>query len=74
VQTDRNQIELQLEFLSAAEPSFDAFAFVQRLREIGLPEGVHVEVESVLGLLPDPQTGKFRRMISLLGPPERLAG
>jgi phenylacetate-coenzyme A ligase PaaK-like adenylate-forming protein len=74
VQTERNQIELQLEFLSAAEPRFDACAFVQRLRATGLPEAVHVEVESVLGLQPDPQTGKFRRMISLLGPPERLAG
>jgi phenylacetate-coenzyme A ligase PaaK-like adenylate-forming protein len=74
VQTERNQIELQLEFLSAAERRFDAFAFVQRLRDTGLPEAVHVEVESVLGLQADPQTGKFRRMISLLGPPERLAG
>jgi phenylacetate-CoA ligase len=73
VQTDRNRIELQLEFLESAELRFDASAFVQRLRTFGLPEGVDVEVESVLGLLPDPQTGKFRRMISQLGPPELFA-
>jgi hypothetical protein len=70
IQSDRNHIEIQLEFLDSAEARFDAEGFVQRLRAVGLPEGVRIDVESVLGLLPDPPTGKFRRMISQVGPPQ----
>ena len=69
IQTDRNRIELQLEFLADAELSFDETAFVRRLRAFGLPHEVHVDVEPVVGLRADKQTGKFRRMLSQVGAP-----
>jgi hypothetical protein len=73
VQTERNQVELQVELLGDQEAGFDADALVRRLRSFGLPREIDVDVELVLGLLPDRQTGKFRRMVSQIGPPEEMA-
>jgi hypothetical protein len=69
IQTDRNLIELQLEFLTDADLSFDEQALVRQLRAFGLPDEISVVVEPVVGLQPDKKTGKFRRMISQIGPP-----
>jgi hypothetical protein len=73
VQTERNRVELQLELLGDQDLAFDAEALIRRLRVFGLPREIDVDVELVLGLLPDRQTGKFRRMISQIGPPEEMA-
>ena len=72
IQTDRNRVELQLESLADAEQSFDETAFVRRLQAFGLPHEVHVDVEPVVGLQPDKQTGKFRRMLSQIGAPHEV--
>ena len=73
MQIDRNQVELQIELLGDQEAGFDAEALVRRLRSFGLPREIDVDVELVLGLLPDRQTGKFRRMVSQIGPPDEMA-
>jgi len=72
VQTERNQVELQVELLGDHEDGFDAEALVRRLRSFGLPREIDVDVELVLGLLPDRQSGKFRRMVSQVGPPDEM--
>ena len=36
----------------------------QRLQNFGLPRAVAIDVKIVPSLAPDPQTGKFRRMLS----------
>ena len=71
IQTDRNRIELQLELLADADSPFDERLLIHILRENGLPDEVHVEMDEVIGLQPDPRTGKFRRLISQVGPPEK---
>jgi phenylacetate-coenzyme A ligase PaaK-like adenylate-forming protein len=73
VQTERNVIELQLELFGGEEFAYDVQALVARLHEFGLPAQVRVTVEQVIGLRPDSHTGKYRRLISEVGPPqERL--
>jgi len=69
IQLEHDRVELQLEFLPTVENEFDAGAFVEGLYQAGLPRRVRVEVESVIGLQPDPQTGKYRRMVCLVSPP-----
>lgn len=70
VQTERNVIELQLELFGGEEWTFDEPGLVARLQEFGLPTPVRVTVEQVIGLRPDRHTGKYRRLISEVGPPE----
>ena len=67
IQTERNRIELQLEFVADADSSFDEVDFLRRLRAVGLPDAVRVDVEPVIGLRPDRQTGQYHRLISQLG-------
>lgn len=76
VQVARNQVEVQLELLPHVGLSLaDAQRFlVERLREFGLPAGVRVDARIVLRLHPDEKTGKFKRMVSQVGPPSDKEG
>lgn len=66
IQIERNRVELQIEFLADADAAFDEAQFFVLLRASGLPETVRVDVELVIGLRPDKQSGTFRRMVSQL--------
>ncbi len=72
IQTERNAIELQVELFGGTELIYDERALVARLHEFGLPAHVRVSIEQVIGLRPDPRTGKYRRLISEVGPPKRV--
>jgi len=74
VQTERNEIEFQVELLSDDQEVCDQLGqrLIESLQTYGLPENVRVVVEQVIGLMPDPHTGKFRRMVSQIGPPTEL--
>ena len=75
VQHQRDQVEIRLELLPGVTlPAETAErVVVRKLVELGLPEQVKVTVRIVPSLGPDPATGKFRRMISLVDPPARAA-
>jgi len=69
IQTERNRIALEVELLPGVEAEPDAAELTRRLRADGLPPFVRLDVETVVGLQPDPKTGKFRRVIDRVGPP-----
>ncbi len=76
VQTDRNRIRIALELLPGAvldEPH--AWQAIDRqLSMYGYKGTVDLQLEVVPRLAADPKTGKFRRMVSLVGaPPEVTA-
>jgi phenylacetate-CoA ligase len=70
-QTEPDRIRLEIEFLSGADAGIDVPGLIGRLRANGLPGSVHVAVERVDRLTPDPRTGKFRRVISHVVPAGR---
>ena len=74
VQTDRNRVVVRLELLPGAE--FDRpharNALDRQLGMYGFQGLLEVELEVVPRLAADPKTGKFRRMVSLVGPPEEV--
>jgi phenylacetate-CoA ligase len=67
-QTEPDRIRLELEFLPGGRTDVDVPALVARLRASGLPDRVKVHVEPTQGLLADPRTGKFRRVITDVAP------
>jgi phenylacetate-coenzyme A ligase PaaK-like adenylate-forming protein len=72
IQTERNRIELHLQLARGASPSpAEVRSLVlAKLIELGLPCEVSVDVRIVRALEHDPATGKRRRMISKVGPPQ----
>jgi phenylacetate-coenzyme A ligase PaaK-like adenylate-forming protein len=74
VQRDRNRFVVRLEPLPGA--AVDRAAARRRLDErldtVGLRGELEVELEVVSRLDWDPRTGKFRRLVSLVGPPADL--
>jgi phenylacetate-coenzyme A ligase PaaK-like adenylate-forming protein len=74
VQTDRNRVCVRLEILPGAtldEPHARA-ALDRQLAMYQFQGVVDVTLEVVPRLSADPNTGKFRRMVSLVGPPDDL--
>ncbi len=73
VHAERNHIELSLQLSCAASQSAaDARTrLIAKLRELGLPREVTINVRIVRFLASDPVTGKRRRMINRVGPPDR---
>jgi phenylacetate-coenzyme A ligase PaaK-like adenylate-forming protein len=74
-QTDRNRVVIRVEALPGAEVDLRRAAarVAERLGLTGFtPADLHVELETVATLAADDRTGKFRRMISLVGPPTDL--
>ena len=71
VQLNRNHIEVRLEPLPHVRLTVETAERVLscRLAELGLPASVTFQVKIVEKLATDTATGKFRRMISLIGPP-----
>ncbi len=71
VQEERNRIEIRLEPLPGALLDLaNARRLLDRqLDQYGLRDLIEVELESVPQLLPDPKTGKHKRMVSRVGPP-----
>jgi phenylacetate-coenzyme A ligase PaaK-like adenylate-forming protein len=70
VQVQRNRVRLRVEVVPGRrldEPRL-RHLLSAGLRAAGLGEAVAVEVETVPRLAPDPQTGKVRRVVSLLHP------
>lgn len=72
VQETRDRIDVRLELVRGAELGREKAqsVLVAKLREFGLPEKVEIGVRIVPSLAPDPATGKQRRMVSQLGPPD----
>jgi phenylacetate-coenzyme A ligase PaaK-like adenylate-forming protein len=76
VQTGRNEVALRLELLpgAALDEAHLRQCLDRQLRLCGLGGVLAVTHEVVPSLEPDPATGKFRRSVSLVGPPaERSA-
>ena len=71
-QVERNRLEVRLELVPGASLAEEGpkSRFLQKLHELGLPQGVATEVHIVSNLGPDRATGKMRRMISHVGPPQ----
>jgi len=71
IQEDRNRVRVRLELLAGA--NFDRERTWQMLRRqlrmFSLEGLLEVSLEPVPALTPDPHTGKFRRIVSLVGPP-----
>jgi phenylacetate-coenzyme A ligase PaaK-like adenylate-forming protein len=67
LQAEQNLLLVRVEPLPGA--AFDAekarHVLKQQLELFGLPRGVAIEVEVVPRLMPDPVTGKFRRIVPL---------
>jgi phenylacetate-CoA ligase len=74
VQVERNRIVVRVELLPGA--TFDAararHKLDERLQTVGLRGELEVELEVVPRLVWDPRTGKFRRLVSSVGPPADL--
>lgn len=74
IQRERNLIELQIQILSEkSSPNQQDLinTLAQRLTEYGLPRTVTLRIQIVPQLEPDARTGKMRRIISEVGPPDR---
>jgi phenylacetate-CoA ligase len=71
VQEARNLVRLRLELLPGAWFDQDrAWRMLDRqLKLFNLNGLLKIDLEHVPSLPPDPQTGKFRRLVSLVGPP-----
>jgi phenylacetate-CoA ligase len=74
VQEDRNRILVRLERLPGMEIDVEAVRarLDERLHSVGLAEHVEVRYEVVDHLAWDWRTGKFRRLVTLVGPPDDL--
>ena len=75
VQSGRNRVQVRLELLPGARLDRPhAWSSLDRqLAMYGFKGLIDVSLEVVPRLGPDPKTGKFRRMVSLVGPPEPSA-
>jgi phenylacetate-coenzyme A ligase PaaK-like adenylate-forming protein len=75
VQTDRNQVTLRLEPLPGQSVDLERaqLALDRQLEMYGFKGLLHPSFEIVPSLPPDPNSGKFRRMISLVGPPTEIS-
>jgi phenylacetate-CoA ligase len=76
VQTDRNRIRLKVELLPGATlDEAKAWKVLNRqLETYDFHDLVEVTLEVVPALPPDPKTGKFKRIVSLGGPPADQSG
>ena len=74
-QRDRNRFLVRLELLPGAAFDRDKARrkLDERLETVGLRGELEVELEVVPRLDWDPRTGKFRRLVSRVGPPADLA-
>ena len=74
VQQERNRFLVRLELLPGADfdPARARAKLDERLETVGLRGQLDVGFEVVPRLDWDPRTGKFRRVVSLVGPPEDL--
>ncbi|MES1213184.1 MAG: phenylacetate--CoA ligase family protein [Singulisphaera sp.] len=74
LQTERNRIEWRVQLAAhSALTSADVRSFLlAKLHELGLPREVVIDVRLVHALGHDPATGKRRRMISIVGPPNHV--
>jgi phenylacetate-coenzyme A ligase PaaK-like adenylate-forming protein len=74
VQRDRNRFLVRLELLPGAAPDFARARqkLDERLETVGLRGELEVELEAAARLDWDPRTGKFRRLVSEVGPPADL--
>ncbi len=72
VQVERNRVKVRLELLPGAtwEETHSRRAIDRQLAMYGYLGLLDVGLEVVPRLSADPKTGKFRRMVSLVGPPE----
>jgi phenylacetate-CoA ligase len=76
-QVERNRVVVRVEPLPGAAVDLDRAAarLAERMALAGFTAAdVHVEVEATAALGADERTGKFRRMVSLIGPPDDLNG
>jgi phenylacetate-coenzyme A ligase PaaK-like adenylate-forming protein len=73
VQEGRNRVRVRLELLPGADFDQDrAWRMLGRqMRMFGLEGLLEVSLEPVPGLPADPHSGKFRRIVSLVGPPPK---
>jgi phenylacetate-coenzyme A ligase PaaK-like adenylate-forming protein len=71
VQEDRNRFQLRLEYLpgEAFDPARVWQVLDRQLRLFHLDGLLEIRLEPVAALAADPETGKFRRLVSHLGPP-----
>jgi phenylacetate-coenzyme A ligase PaaK-like adenylate-forming protein len=71
IQVERNRIKMQLELLptTTMSPATVETVLREKLAENGLPSRITVDVHIVPKLSADPVSGKFRRMLSEVGPP-----
>jgi phenylacetate-coenzyme A ligase PaaK-like adenylate-forming protein len=76
IQQERNRIEVRLQLTAGASLAPDAATrlYLMHLTRLGIPRNVDVDVRIVPLLSPDLETGKFRRMIDLIGPPTAVLG
>jgi phenylacetate-coenzyme A ligase PaaK-like adenylate-forming protein len=74
VQVGRNRIAVRVELLPGAtlDGARARRKLDERLETVGLRGELEVELEVVPRLTWDPRTGKFRRLVSLVGPPADL--
>jgi phenylacetate-coenzyme A ligase PaaK-like adenylate-forming protein len=75
VQQDRNRIVVRLECLPGTAVDLEQVRarLDERLNSVGLAGHVEVEFEVVGRLDWDTRTGKFRRLVTLIGPPHDLS-
>lgn len=75
VQVARNRVTIKLELLPGAhlDESHAWRALNRQLEMYGFRDVLVVQMEVVPKLAVDPATGKFRRMVSLVGPPQETA-
>jgi phenylacetate-coenzyme A ligase PaaK-like adenylate-forming protein len=74
VQRERNRILVRVEMLpgAALDRARARRKLAERLETVGLRDELEIEMEVVPHLGWDAGTGKFRRLVSLVGPPEDL--
>ena len=74
VQEERNRLRVRLEVQPNTRPDADRVSTVLRhqVDQTGLGGDVDFEVEFVPRLEADPSTGKLRRIVSRIGPPDDL--
>jgi phenylacetate-coenzyme A ligase PaaK-like adenylate-forming protein len=75
VQVERNRVQVRLELLPGAswDENHSRRSVDRQLALYGYQGLLDVHLEVVPKLSADPRTGKFRRMVTLVGPPEESA-
>jgi len=76
IQVDRNRIEVRLQLLPGSKLTSDTArdGFLATAKASGLPATVEVNVRLVEAVEADSANGKFRRMVSRVGPPPEVIG